>query len=120
MARPKTAPRPKKATHPIPKSTRRLLPLLAGRKRNGGAMARPAYTYTFMDDGHPGCSSADFMMPCLRQCPHKVNTITFAGRINSAPRDTRSVAELDGGLDGYNWKVRFEDDGPVYVLKLVR
>jgi hypothetical protein len=82
-------------------------------------MQRGAHTYDLMDDSHPGCSFADFSAPWLRQCPHDVKTISFVGRINTAPRDTRSIAELDGGLDGYNWKVRFEEDGPVYVLKMV-
>ncbi|KAK3901738.1 hypothetical protein C8A05DRAFT_34570 [Staphylotrichum tortipilum] len=116
----KKTPARKAATHPSPNhSTLRLLPNVSGKRRLGGAMKRGAHTYTLMDDNHPGCSFSDFSWPRLQQCPHDVKSIIFAGRINSAAKDSRSIADLDGGLDGYNWKIRFEDGGPLYVLKML-
>lgn len=72
-----------------------------------------------MDGTYPGCSLGHFQRPHLRQCPHDLNSVIFTGRVNSNPRPFLSTAELDGGLDGYNWKICFEKGGPTFVLKLV-
>ncbi|KAK1762574.1 hypothetical protein QBC33DRAFT_481372 [Phialemonium atrogriseum] len=57
-------------------------------------------------DGPPSCSEADFKTPRLRQCAFDIATINW-----------KSSACIDGGLDGYLWKVWFGEDGP-YVLKV--
>ena len=56
--------------------------------------------------GPPACAEADFRQPLLRRCPFDWNTISW-------------IARLDGGLDGFAWKVMFGDQGP-FVLKVVR
>ncbi|KAH8654680.1 hypothetical protein BGZ61DRAFT_203700 [Ilyonectria robusta] len=64
----------------------------------------------FRDDGWmsgpPSCSAADFETPRLRRCPFDPATI-----------DWKSSSRIDGGLDGYAWRVWFGEDGP-YVLKV--
>lgn len=80
---------------------------------------------TFLDNNpmggaSPGCSLLQFQRPHLRRCPYDLSSVTFVGRVNSTHKHFRSTAELDGGLDGYNWKIRFEKGGPAFVLKLVR
>ncbi|KAH8677055.1 hypothetical protein BGZ61DRAFT_74068 [Ilyonectria robusta] len=54
----------------------------------------------------PGYSAEDFETPQLRRCPFDPATIdwTYSSRI-------------DGGLDGYIWRVWFGADSP-YVLKV--
>jgi hypothetical protein len=63
----------------------------------------------FRDDapmmGPPGTTAADFEMPRLRRCPFNLDSIVWEARV-------------DGGVDGYVWKVRFGDQGP-FVLKVV-
>ncbi|KAK0640839.1 hypothetical protein B0T16DRAFT_430841 [Cercophora newfieldiana] len=71
-----------------------------------------------MDGSYPGCSLAQFQRPLLLQCPYNISSVTFTGRVNSTPKPYRSTAELDGGLDGYNWKICLEKGGPTLVLKL--
>lgn len=65
----------------------------------------------FRDDetmsGPPSCSAADFETPRLRRCPFDPATINW-----------KSSSRIDGGLDGYIWKVWFGADGP-YALKVV-
>ena len=56
--------------------------------------------------GPPPCSEKDFARPLLRRCPFDFSTISW-------------IARLDGGFDGYAWKVGFGDQGP-FVLKVVR
>lgn len=78
---------------------------------------------TFLDNNpmggaSPGCSLLQFQRPHLRRCPYDLSSVTFVGRVNSTHKHFRSTAELDGGLDGYNWKIRFEKGGPAFVLKL--
>ncbi|POR32212.1 Uncharacterized protein TPAR_07593 [Tolypocladium paradoxum] len=57
-------------------------------------------------DGQPCCSAASFLVPRLRQCTFKLATIKW-----------KTVKKIDGGLDGYLWRVYFGKDGP-YVLKV--
>ncbi|AEO68894.1 uncharacterized protein THITE_2016922, partial [Thermothielavioides terrestris NRRL 8126] len=54
--------------------------------------------------GDPDCSEAAFKRPALRRCPFDLGTISW-------------IARLDGGLDGFAWKVAFGDQGP-FVLKV--
>lgn len=63
----------------------------------------------FHDDelmvGPPDCSEKAFRRPRLRRCPFDLDTIYW-------------ISRLDGGLDGFAWKVAFGDRGP-FVLKVV-
>lgn len=61
-----------------------------------------------MDGTSPSYTAVDFKTPRLRKCLFDLSTI-----------DWRTSSRLDGGLDGYAWKVWFKKDGP-YVLKVVR
>jgi hypothetical protein len=54
----------------------------------------------------PSCTAADFELPRLRRCPFDLDNLIIE-------------ASIDGGLDGYVWKVRFGDEGP-FILKMVR
>ncbi|KAL2022665.1 hypothetical protein VTK56DRAFT_4746 [Thermocarpiscus australiensis] len=62
----------------------------------------------FRDDslmlGPPSCTAEDFETPRLRRCPFDLDTMSWESRI-------------DGGLDGYVWKVNFGDKGP-FILKV--
>ncbi|KAK3935042.1 hypothetical protein QBC46DRAFT_462308 [Diplogelasinospora grovesii] len=62
----------------------------------------------FRDDslmlGPPSLTAADFKTPRLRRCRFDLATVSWEARI-------------DGGLDGYVWKVKFGDEGP-FVLKV--
>lgn len=74
--------------------------------------------HELMDDNTPsGCPLEALERPRLRRCAFDVSTLVFTGRIN--PVRTCLEARRDGGLDGYNWKIRFGDSGP-FVLKVVR
>lgn len=81
-------------------------------------MSEPFLDDSIMDDSPPSCASEDFEAPRLRRCPFDIRSMSFTGRINSTP-DPVACTGLDGGLDGYNWKVRFEEGGPTFVLKVV-
>lgn len=63
----------------------------------------------FRDDapmmGPPGTTAADLEMPRLRRCPFSLDSMVWEARV-------------DGGLDGYIWKVRFGAQGPL-ALKVV-
>lgn len=72
------------------------------------ATAVPFRDSRLMDNTPPSCTAADFKTPRLRKCPFVLSTI-----------DWRASSRLDGGLDGYAWKVWFNKDRP-YVLKVVR
>ncbi|KAK3336773.1 hypothetical protein B0T19DRAFT_50769 [Cercophora scortea] len=54
----------------------------------------------FRDDaplvGRPGTTLADLELPRLRRCPFGLDSMVWESR-------------LDGGADGYVWKVRFGD-----------
>ncbi|EHK22894.1 uncharacterized protein TRIVIDRAFT_119569, partial [Trichoderma virens Gv29-8] len=54
--------------------------------------------------GAPSYTLDAFKIPRLRQCPFDVDSMTWE-------------AQIDGGLDGYVWKVKFGDQGP-FVLKV--
>ncbi|KAK5661241.1 hypothetical protein OQA88_11134 [Cercophora sp. LCS_1] len=62
----------------------------------------------FRDDapmvGPPRTTAADFKMPRLRRCLFDLDGMVWEAR-------------MDGGMDGYVWKVRFGAQGP-YVLKV--
>ncbi|ATY62558.1 hypothetical protein CCM_08068 [Cordyceps militaris CM01] len=68
-------------------------------------------------------SPDDFKIPRLRRCPFDINTMTIIGPVH--PHKYRQVVhypskntpDIDGGFDGYNWKVCFGDRGP-FVLKV--
>lgn len=64
-----------------------------------------------MDDSPPSCALEAFRKPRLRRCPFGIDSVKFVGDV--------SPNSVDGGLDGYNWKIRFEKGGPTFVLKLV-
>lgn len=80
----------------------------------------------FLDDNimdhecPPSCAKSDLKRPRLRKFPFDVDSISFVGGIY--PYRGRNVCTgqgLDGGLDGYNWKIRVRNAGPTHVLKLV-
>lgn len=75
-------------------------------------MSEPFLDDAVMDGKPPTCTRASFKQPRLRRCPNSLDTTTFVGRVNS-------TVTSDGGLDGYNWKVRFGDEDAVFVLKMV-
>ncbi|KAI1767842.1 hypothetical protein GGR53DRAFT_480917 [Hypoxylon sp. FL1150] len=52
-------------------------------------------------------SMSDFKQPRLQRCPFDLGTI-----------DLNRLEMLDGGLDGYNWKIFFSDQSSPYVLKI--
>lgn len=82
---------------------------LAQRKRPRTKPWLEAAKVPFRDDtlmlGPPSCTAQDFETPRLRQWPFDLATLSWEARI-------------DGGLDGYVWKVRFGDQGP-FILKVV-
>ena len=80
-------------------------------------MSQPFLGTSSMDGSLPGCSLEDFRQPLLRQCAFDPKTLSFTGRINKNP-DPRTGTGLDGGLDGYNWKVRF-GKSETFILKIV-
>ncbi|KAG8411136.1 hypothetical protein J3459_016581 [Metarhizium acridum] len=58
-------------------------------------------------------------MPRLRKFPFDIGSISFVGRIHPRRgRDYRTGKGFDGGLDGYNWRIRIPNHGTTYVLKL--
>lgn len=63
----------------------------------------------FRDDapmiGPPGTTAAEFDMPRLRRCAFNLDSMVWEARV-------------DGGMDGYVWKVRFGAQGP-FALKVV-
>lgn len=80
----------------------------------------------FLDDNvmdhesPPSCAKSDLKRPRLRKFPFDLDSISFVGGIY--PYHSRNVwtgQGIDGGLDGYNWKIRVRNAGPTYVLKLV-
>ncbi|KAI0387031.1 hypothetical protein F5Y04DRAFT_75482 [Hypomontagnella monticulosa] len=71
-----------------------------------------------MDSSPPSCSLEDFRQPRLRRCAFPLDTLRFTSSINPNPTLRYGATDtLDGGMDGYNWKVHFGDAGP-FVLKL--
>lgn len=68
-------------------------------------------------ENKPECTLQALKRPRLRRCAFDTSTMVFVGPINRQPRQG---AEQDGGLDGYNWKVRFGNDTRLFVLKVVR
>ncbi|UKZ74505.1 hypothetical protein TrVFT333_002175 [Trichoderma virens FT-333] len=54
--------------------------------------------------GAPSCTLDAFKIPRLRQCLFDLDSMTWE-------------AQIDGGLDGYLWKVKFGDQGP-FALKV--
>lgn len=78
-------------------------------------MSQPFLDDRLMNDSSPGCSLRDFQQPCLRRCPVDISTLCFTGRINPNPDPRAGTAGLDGGLDGYNWKVGFGETGPLVL-----
>ncbi|ATY60519.1 hypothetical protein A9K55_005862 [Cordyceps militaris] len=72
--------------------------------------------HELMDDKNPSsCPLKALELPRLRRCAFDVSTLKFTGPIN--PVRTLLQERLDGGLDGYNWKIAFGDGGP-FVLKV--
>ncbi len=70
-----------------------------------GTQHRRAVEVPFRDDtpmiGPPSCTAADFKLPRLRRCPWDPDDLVFEKR-------------LEGGADGYVWKVRFgKTTGPL-------
>ena len=76
-------------------------------------MAKPFLDDSPMDGSLPSCTLQSFQTPRLRRCPHDFGSVSFVGDIDSKYR------QLNGGIDGYNWKIRFEKGGPIFILKLV-
>ena len=72
-----------------------------------------------MDSTPLACSRERFRRPLLRRCPFDLSSVIFAGCVNSKPKDLQAPALLDGGLDGFNWKIRLKHGGPFFVLKVV-
>ncbi|KAM3427565.1 hypothetical protein MY4824_009355 [Beauveria thailandica] len=66
-------------------------------------------------ENEPECTLQALKRPRLRRCAFDTSTMVFVGPINRQPR---RGAEQDGGLDGYNWKVRFGNDPRLFVLKV--
>lgn len=118
----KTMPKPKESSHGSKKSGRRPRPhpRIIARQRARALMRETFLDNNLMDGASPGRSLLHFQRPHLRRCPYDLSSATFIGRVNSNHKHFRSTAELDGGLDGYNWKIRFGKGGPAFVLKLVR
>ncbi len=73
---------------------------------------------TPMDGSLPSCILEDFKRPRLRQCRLERESMSFTHRMNPKPNYTTNDG-LDGGADGYNWAVRFQEGGPEFVLKVV-
>ncbi|KAM3543663.1 hypothetical protein ARSEF1564_003423 [Beauveria bassiana] len=67
------------------------------------------------EDGLPGCPLEALKLPRLRRCAFDLRTIVITGPIH--PVQTFFQERLDGGVDGYNWKIQFGDSGP-FVLKV--
>ena len=98
----------------------------ATKRRPGRVLkSEPFLDDALIDEGPPACTLAEFKQPRIRRSPHSLDTTTFVGRINpDKPSRAQRFPRPDGGLDGYNWKVRFADDdpeeeGPEFILKLV-
>jgi len=51
--------------------------------------------------GPPRTTAADFEMPRLRRCPFDLDGMVWESRV-------------DGGMDGYVWKVGLEPRSPMY------
>lgn len=75
-------------------------------KRRSASLKVPFLDDTLMQ-GPPNYSEEDFETPRLRRCLFDLATV-----------DWKSAICIDGGLDGYTWRVCFGKDGP-YVLKVV-
>ena len=103
----------KKPSHPPPNAK------AIARERARALMSESFLDNNPMDDTPPRCLLADFQRPHLRRCPYDLNSVTFTGRVNLNPPRFLGDNPVDGGLDGYNWKIRFEKGGPTYILKLV-
>ena len=82
-------------------------------------MSEPFLDDTILDSTKPpSCKATDFQRPLLRRSKFGIDSVIFAGHINPNP-DSTTPRQLDGGLNGYNWKVQLEKGGPDFVLKLV-
>lgn len=81
---------------------------------------QPFLNETLMtDDNPPDCSAGSFEQPRLRKCPFQfkdINRVTSVVKVSK----WQNEAQANGGMDGFNWKVRFKgvDDGP-FVMKVV-
>lgn len=100
-----TDPKSKRIAERVARLRLAQLPVPIDRVR--AAAAAVPYLDDKLLDGAPSCSAADFKTPRLRKCPFDLTTI-----------DWNFSSRIDGGLDGYLWKVWFGEDGP-YVLKVV-
>ncbi len=87
-------------------------------KETRDTTSKPSWCADPMDGSLPSCTLEDFKRPQLRQCPLDMDSISFTRRINAEP-NYNTNDRLDGGADGYNWVVRFEEGGPEFVLKVV-
>ena len=85
-----------------------------------------------MGDKPLGCTVQDFKNPRLRKCAYDLTSIKFLGPINPrglihlgmlpigvVPTEPRRQPELDGGVDGYNWKIQIDGEDETCVLKVV-
>ncbi|KAK8924323.1 hypothetical protein VCV18_004742 [Metarhizium anisopliae] len=83
--------------------------------------SKPFLDDNIMDhESPPSCAKSDIKRPRLRKFPFDLDSISFVGGIY--PYRGRNVCTgqgLDGGLDGYNWKIRVQNAGPTHVLKLL-
>ncbi|KAJ4161591.1 uncharacterized protein LMH87_007622 [Akanthomyces muscarius] len=67
------------------------------------------------DNSRSSCPLEALELPRLRRCAFDVSTLHIIGPVN--PIQTRFEERVDGGLDGYNWQIRFGERGP-FVLKV--
>ncbi|KAM3510836.1 hypothetical protein MY11210_005498 [Beauveria gryllotalpidicola] len=67
------------------------------------------------DDKPPSCPLESLKRPRLRRCEFDVSSLVITGPITPIPNLRQQ--RVDGGLDGYNWKIRFGNSGP-FVLKV--
>ncbi|KAM3555348.1 hypothetical protein MY1884_005635 [Beauveria asiatica] len=91
-------------------------PRLPRARLDGALMNQEFLDHELMDeDGPPGCPLEALKLPRLRRCAFDLRTIVITGPIH--PVQTFFQERLDGGVDGYNWKIQFGDSGP-FVLKV--
>ncbi|OAR05855.1 hypothetical protein LLEC1_06539 [Akanthomyces lecanii] len=84
---------------------------------DGAKLMRQAFLDEELMDykNEPKCTLQALRRPRLRKCAFSTSTMAFVGPIN---REPKQGAEQDGGLDGYNWEVRFGTDPRRFVLKV--
>lgn len=86
------------------------------RRRARNLAAIPFLDDKTMNNACLDCSGKNFGEPRLQRCTYDLSSVEFIGRVNSTPKSLRSNAELDGGLDGYNWKIRFRGDSVPFAM----